>query len=184
MLTSPALTSAVLCLATDPTLSAGKVSWLILEHRKAFARRRGGPVRKDAADMDLNGSWGDSDWFLWAASLGSAEELRVTHSRAFAAPELFQPQRSLESWKLSRGNNITNEMVLNHNKMSFPWKRFCFFKSKTKPLRLQKNMTQRLRQFGELVCSFLPFSSSPFDGSRRDGAGSDWKWVRNDFFDT
>lgn len=47
-------------------------------------------------------------------------------------------------------------MVLNHNKMSFPWKLFCFFKEKTKPLRLQKNTTQRLRQFGELTHCFPP----------------------------
>ena len=104
--------------------------------------------------------------------VGSAEEQHITHSEALPGLELLQSQRGLESWKLSRGNSITNEVVLNHSKMSFPWKWFCFFKSKTKPLRLQKNTTQRLRQFGELVCSFLPFPFpfSAFGGPRRDGA--------------
>lgn len=47
-------------------------------------------------------------------------------------------------------------MALNHNKMSFPWKLFCFFKSKTQPLRLWRNTTQRLRQGGEPGPPFCP----------------------------
>lgn len=66
-------------------------------------------------------------------------------------------------------------MVLNHDKMSFPWKLFCFLKSKTKPLRLQKNMiletwaiwgAQKLPTLSSSF-PFLPFVESMRQAQRR-----------------
>lgn len=144
-----------------PTFSAKKVPWLTNTGVWEGFCRKTRKVPLQGSEWKLGGGEGGvRDWFLWAVAQSNC----ATHSSS-CSPGAYSSLRGLEKVE-SSAEEILSQMkwFWTLTKSSFPWKRFCFFKSKTKPLRLQKNTTQRLRQFGELACSFPPLPFCPLAG--------------------